>query len=59
MPDGQVVTAEQLVAEAQAQLSLAENVRDGTIRAVRDEHGVIRYSITGKGRAMVEAMGHG
>jgi hypothetical protein len=51
------LTAEQIESEANMLLNMAVNVREGTMTAKRDEFGVIVFSMTEKGRALVEAMG--
>jgi hypothetical protein len=51
-----IVPAEQVEKEARVMLYMAQNIRDGAIRAIRDEHGVIRYQIIEAGCKKVEAM---
>jgi len=52
----EVLTAEQLEAEADMLRSMAVSVRHGYLRASRDEHGRIQFELTEAGRQLVETL---
>jgi hypothetical protein len=57
MSSEELVSADQVEKEAQVMLSMVENIRTGAVEAYRSEQGELRYRITDKGQAIVEAMG--
>jgi hypothetical protein len=57
MSSEELVSADQVEKEAQVMLFMVENIRTGAVEAYRSEQGELRYRITDKGQAIVEAMG--
>ena len=53
----ELLTAEQIEAEAAMLTSMADSVRHGYISASRDQHGRIQFAVTEAGRQLIGGLG--
>ena len=53
----EIISAEQIEQEAAMLASMAVSVRNGHLKASRDEHGRIQFTLTDAGRKLVEGLG--